>query len=124
LVWFDLQTRPYRTIPITDFEAETLNFYRLDWGLDQVSRLLLETFRKEAEADHNRTQEDGNYIIVNDAVSDDLMKKLFGHTKKLRQEKREKSAKEKEGDRPAEAPPILADHSEKGAVDTTGQSRG
>jgi hypothetical protein len=60
---------------------------------------------------------------VNGPVDDDLMKKLFDHTKKLRQEKREKSAKEK-GDRPAEAPLILADLSEEGAMDTTGQSSG
>jgi hypothetical protein len=110
--------------PTKRFEAETLDFYGLDWSPDPVSRLLLETSRKEAEADHNRIQEDGNYTIVNGPISDDLMKELFDHTKKLRQEKREKAAKEKEGDRPAEAPPILADHSEEGAMDTAGQSSG
>jgi hypothetical protein len=61
---------------------------------------------------------------VNGPVSDDLMKKLLDHTKMVKQEKREKSAKEKKGDRPAEAPSILADHSEEGAMDTTGQSSG
>ncbi len=122
--WADIATETQARFPTKRFEAETLDLYCPDGGFDPGSRSLLETFRKESEADHSRIQKDGNYIIVNEEVSDDKMKKLFDDTKKLRQEKQEKSVKEKEEERQTEARPVLADHLEEGAMGATGQSSG
>ena len=110
------------SFPTERFEAETLDFYHLDWSLDPVSRLLLEIFRKEAEADHNLTQKDGNKIKVNQEVDSDLMKQLMDHTEKLRQEKRKNLATEQGGDGPTDAPPAVQDQLEEGDIDTSDHS--